>query len=101
MFRTAEMLPTYIPPKYERGDCPECRMWDWDGCYDCSELHAAQWATLDYQEKYPDGGGVLWFCLDCGVPKNTEDMATWTPGLHVEGTGANTGSCHDCVREQG
>ena len=41
----------------------------------------------------------LWFCLDCGVPKNEDDMATWTPGLHVEATGANTGSCHDCVKE--
>jgi hypothetical protein len=39
----------------------------------------------------------LWFCLDCGVSKNGDDMAKWTPGLHVEATGANTGSCHDCV----
>tara|TARA_R110000824_G_scaffold12416_1_gene54489 strand:- start:379 stop:612 length:234 start_codon:yes stop_codon:yes gene_type:complete len=43
----------------------------------------------------------LWFCLDCGVPKNEADMATWTPGLHVEETGANTGSCHDCVKNDG
>jgi|TARA_R110000824_G_scaffold95226_1_gene229104 hypothetical protein len=41
----------------------------------------------------------LWFCLDCGVSKNEDDMASWTPGLHVEETGANTGSCKQCFAD--
>jgi hypothetical protein len=41
----------------------------------------------------------LWFCLDCGVSKNEDDMASWTPGLNVEETGANTGSCKQCFAD--
>ena len=57
ILRTAELLPTYIPPMYEQGDCPECRKWDWDGCYDCDENFAAEHAVSEYQEKYADENG--------------------------------------------
>jgi len=55
-----------------------------------------QWDEDAIMASFDDG---LWLCLDCGVSKNEDDMATWTPGLEVEETGANTGSCKQCFAD--
>jgi hypothetical protein len=45
-----------------------------------------------------------WVCLDCGVPKNGEDMASWQPGLEADMggfVGAHVGSCVACAAMSG
>ena len=107
-FCTAELLPTYTAPKYERGACPTCAItkeWDdADGCPDCSVAWAVEWALAEYKRLHPEDP-AFWVCLDCGDQKNAEDMATEVPDMLTDddapgGAGASVGSCRECFADK-